>query len=406
MNGETEICAKEYEESKDEEMEESAFAEEEEIEASKNIPFYFPKEYGTITEFYFMLAESIHYGFTPILKRAEDVDKMFRNLMKEKEKMSSSHPEYHQMKEEFENMKNFKMLYELTIYDRDLIKSLNNFFKIQFSLIKKWGNVNLKQGKLQDDPPKKVLKFLPEHFLTDMTDFWQYLFKNKNDSLTYFVPDDAIMIFEMAIIIINSPRSITNPYIAAKFIEVLAMIIFFEERVNWLTHFTESRLIVEHLMEALVKFYIEIEFSGDSGSMYYEKFHYRLDCSSVFKRLWKLKVFKEKFLAMVGTEKMEKFVNCLLNDTNHCLEEGISKLSEIKAFEMKVSSGELPSKEEIKNNSKNENICKANIQLSNECIIMVKNISSWAKESFDNEVFTTRMASSLNFVLNKIVGPH
>lgn len=59
---------------------------------------------------------------------------------------------------------------------------------------------------------------------------------------------------------------------------------------------------------------------------------------------------------MVGTEKMEKFVNCLLNDTNHCLEEGISKLSEIKAFEVKIGSGELPNKEEIENNSKNENI--------------------------------------------------
>jgi len=128
-------------------MEESAFDDEEQIN-TKETPFFFPKEYGTITEFYFMLAEAIHYGFTPILKRGEDIDKMFRRLMDEKDRISESHPEYHQMKQEFENMKNFRMLYELTIFDRELIKSLNNFFKIQFSLIYKWGNVDVKQGKL------------------------------------------------------------------------------------------------------------------------------------------------------------------------------------------------------------------------------------------------------------------
>mmetsp|Transcript_4808 Transcript_4808/g.4059 ORF Transcript_4808/g.4059 Transcript_4808/m.4059 type:complete len:100 (-) Transcript_4808:114-413(-) len=37
---------------------------------------------------------------------------------------------------------------------------------------------------------------------------------------------------------------------------------------------------------------------------------------------------------------------------------------------------------------------------------MVKTISEWAYESFNNEVFTSRMSSSLNFVLNKIVGPN
>jgi ubiquitin conjugation factor E4 B len=96
----------------------------------------------------------------------------------------------------------------------------------------------------------------------------------------------------------------------------------------------------------------------------------------------------------------------LLNDTNHCLEEGISMLSEIKTYETKIGLGEQVTDEDKKNHDKNQSICKANIQLANECIWMVKEISNWAKESFNNDVFTSRMASSLNFVLNKIVGPH
>lgn len=229
-------------------------------------------------------------------------------------------------------------------------------------------------------PPAQIMRYLPEHFLTDMTDFFQYLFKNRSDSLSYFLPEDAMAIFEMAIIVIRSPKAITNPYIAGKFIEVLSMIVFFEKKLNWLTHFAESELIVDFLMEALIKFYVEIEFSGASGNMYYEKFHYRLDCSSIFKRFWKLKIFKKKFCEMVGSEIMEKFVNCLLNDTNHCLEEAISKLIQIKAYETKIGRGELPSDEEQKEHQKDENICKANMQLANEGIWMVMQISDWAKE--------------------------
>jgi ubiquitin conjugation factor E4 B len=37
---------------------------------------------------------------------------------------------------------------------------------------------------------------------------------------------------------------------------------------------------------------------------------------------------------------------------------------------------------------------------------IVKEIANWAKESFNNEVFTARIASSFNLVLTKIVGPH
>ena len=134
-------------------MEESAF-DEEPISTSKTKGLVFPtKGYGTITEFYFMLAEIIHYGYNPILKRGEDVDKMFRRLMEEREKMTQAHPQYQQMKLEFENMQKFRMLYELTIFNRDMIKAINNFFIIQFEQLKKWGNFDEKQGCLQQDPP-------------------------------------------------------------------------------------------------------------------------------------------------------------------------------------------------------------------------------------------------------------
>ena len=178
------------------------------------------------------------------------------------------------------------------------------------------------------------------------------------------------------------------------------MAMFREKEVNWLARFNESKILLQFLMDALITFYVEIE---SADNMYYMKFRYRYDCGYIFRKFWKLKNFKAKFIDLVGTEMMERFINCLLNDTNHCLEEGISKLSKIKQFEERTSG--FPSEEEKKQHSDNEGTCKANFQLANECIFMVKQITEWASQSFDNEIFASRMASSLNFVLNKIVGP-
>ena len=133
LNGETPIWAKESEES-EESKEESAF-DDSPVKDSK-AEFMFPKEYGTITEFYFMLAEAIHYWLIPIIKRGEDVLKLYERLLEEKDAMKQNHPEYHQMKLEYDNMQRFRLIYELAIYDRNLIKEVTNFFKIQFSNIK------------------------------------------------------------------------------------------------------------------------------------------------------------------------------------------------------------------------------------------------------------------------------
>lgn len=47
-----------------------------------------------------------------------------------------------------------------------------------------------------------------------MTDFYQYILKHRADCLTFFLPEDVMAIMETAIVIIRSPKVVTNPYIA------------------------------------------------------------------------------------------------------------------------------------------------------------------------------------------------
>jgi hypothetical protein len=51
-----------------------------------------------------------------------------------------------------------------------------------------------------------------------------------------------------------------------------------------------SDVIKEFFMETVVKFYVDIEFSG-TNEAFFTKFHYRHDCAQIFKLFWPLKFF-------------------------------------------------------------------------------------------------------------------
>ena len=130
------------------------------------------------------------------------------------------------------------------------------------------------------------------------------------------------------------------------------MFCFHESNTNFGAYYltknlTDSEIMKEHLMKSLVKFYVDIEFSG-SSNQFYEKFNFRFDTASVFDRLWKINFYKQKLKELVGTEYLEKFINSLLNDTSYCLEEGLTNLEKIKEFELKFQSGNIPNDEERK----------------------------------------------------------
>lgn len=90
-----------------------------------------------------------------------------------------------------------------------------------------------------------------------------------------------------------------------------------------------------------------------------------------------------------------------------CLEEGLVKLSKIKAYEDRVEreGRKNLSKEDLENHKQDKGICKANFQLAGESIWNVKQLSGWCKKIFENEAFAERIATTLNFVLNSLVGP-
>lgn len=151
-------------------------------------------------------------------------------------------------------------------------------------------------------------------------------------------------------------------------------------------------------METVIKFYVDIEFAG--SSMFYSKFQYRHDCSTIFQRFWISEAYRAKVREIKDTPHFEKFMNSLINDLTFCFEEGLAKIQAINDFEVKQEANpKLVTKEDKANYKQNKQICRANFQLAGECLWNTKQISTWCKQAFLNEAFAGRIAQTMNFVL-------
>lgn len=106
-------------------------------------------------------------------------------------------------------------------------------------------------------------------------------------------------------------------------------------------------------------FYYDIEHI-DWWGIYYEKFRFRYFSSAIFERLFRIDFFKGKLKELFGTDTLEKFLNALLNDCAHCLEEGVDSLQKIKKTEDEIEWGKKLDKEEEKMFKQTKSICTSN----------------------------------------------
>ena len=88
IGDETVLCTKTGEEEMKEGHEESAFSDDDAPMPDSNKSASF----GTVTEFFFMLAQGLHVFYLPLLKRCEELKKIWDNMREQKEQTPSTHP--------------------------------------------------------------------------------------------------------------------------------------------------------------------------------------------------------------------------------------------------------------------------------------------------------------------------
>ena len=262
---------------------------------------------------------------------------------------------------------------------------------------------------LPEEQPE-VFKCLPEYFLEDVVGNFKFIMRNMPQVITATQSDELVM---LCITFLRSSEYIKNPYLKSG----LATIMF---QGIWPVY-TRSRGILgdllnslpfatEHLLHALMKFYIEVENTG-THTQFFDKFNIRYEIFQIIKCIWSNTVYRERLFqeAKVNLDFFVRFVNLLLNDVTFVLDESLSAFLQIHRLSDELR--DSPALEQNVRTEKEESLlaaqskAKSYMQLTNETVAMLKLFTEALADSFTMPEIVQRLADMLDYNLDAMVGP-
>ena len=262
---------------------------------------------------------------------------------------------------------------------------------------------------LPEEQPE-VFQCLPEYFLEDVVGNFKFIVRNMPQIISSTQSDELVV---LCITFLRSSEYIKNPYLKSG----LATIMF---HGIWPVY-NRSRGVLgdllnalpfatEHLLHALMKFYIEVENTG-THTQFFDKFNIRYEIFQIIKCIWPNTIYRERLSqeAKVNLDFFVRFVNLLLNDVTFVLDESLSAFAQIHKF-----SDELKDSTNLEQNVRTEKEealsaaqgkAKSYMQLTNETVAMLKLFTEALADSFTMLEIVQRLADMLDYNLDAMVGP-
>ena len=256
----------------------------------------------------------------------------------------------------------------------------------------------------------EVFRCLPEYFLEDIVGNFKFIMRNMPQIITSTQSDELVM---LCITFLRSSEYIKNPYLKSGLVTILFHGIWpvYNRSKGILGDIlTSMPFATDHLLHALMKFYIEVENTG-AHTQFYDKFNIRYEIFQIIKCIWSNSIYRER-LSQESKSNIDffvRFVNLLLNDVTFVLDESLTAFIQIHSVhqELKASASMDPAmrteKEEALAAAQGK--AKSYMQLTNETVAMLKLFTEALAESFTMPEIVQRLADMLDYNLDVMVGP-
>jgi len=259
-----------------------------------------------------------------------------------------------------------------------------------------------------------LFRMLPEHIFEDVCEILLFLGRYKPDCLSEGAKMDLVT---FCTTFLSSGWLITNPFLKAKLAEILFYnVLPFGHNTTGVVGdlINYHPLALQHLVPALMSFWIEAESTG-SHTQFYDKFNIRYHLSRVFKTIWGNAQHKERLNAVASADDghFVIFVNRLLNDVTFLLDDALEKLVELhgKQVEMESASYQTKTAEEkgeFEGHLRSlEGQIKNMLEFGNEFLQRLIDFTGEegnTKDAFMQGEIVGRLTSMLNFNLDLLVG--
>lgn len=262
---------------------------------------------------------------------------------------------------------------------------------------------------LPEEQPN-VFKCLPEYFLEDVVGNFKFIMRNMPQIITSTQSDELVM---LCITFLRSSEYIKNPYLKSGLVTIMFHGIWpvYNQSKGVLGDLlTSMPFATDHLLHALMKFYIEVENTG-GHNQFYDKFNMRYEMFQIIKCIWLNTVYRERLSqeSKINVDFFVRFVNLLLNDVTFVLDESLTAFIQIHSLQQELKASE--SMDPAVRTEKEEALAaaqgkaKSYMQLTNETVAMLKLFTEALADAFTMPEIVQRLADMLDYNLDVMVGP-
>mmetsp|Transcript_140655 Transcript_140655/g.244953 ORF Transcript_140655/g.244953 Transcript_140655/m.244953 type:complete len:956 (-) Transcript_140655:1043-3910(-) len=406
------------------------------VEAKKLTDESEQQEWKFNTEALFFTYQSLHLGLLPstvhwdrINQEIADLKQQLQQLDAQDAQAMMAGPLLAHQKELGQKLLNerilLKYVLDALLFDPKLVRSVFRFcnYAAMWLLRTAFGTQDVEfRGSLPDKVPENFAA-LPEFFVDSVADLLLTYLRHgpRFQAITHDL--DVTNLIIMLVHFMPSSTFITNPYVRAKFPEILYVIAMIEKQVSRATirspiaDVFQTTVDPAKLVPALMVLYCDMENLG-GHNQFYEKFTPRYYIAELFNYLWDIPKYKAAFKTE-ATQKLEqrtsdhfvKFFNFLLNDANYLLEESLTYLKEIHEFEElynnKAAWERVPATEQAekeKSVAESKKRCGTYLRLGNETVNMMEYLSKDLPAPFLQPELADKVAAMLGYFLNMLAG--
>ncbi|KAI9829054.1 MAG: hypothetical protein M1832_000077 [Thelocarpon impressellum] len=391
--------------------------------------FYARKASGTsnfISEVFFLTLAAHHYGTEATSSKLDVLEKDLKSLQKRMEEFEKERPKWintpqfpqfdatlKKYQVAIDKGLSYKYTMEGVLYD-DLSQSRSMQFMryvivwlLRIAAVDRDYPKNLPRLPLREDEPE-VFRCLPEYFLEDVVSNYKFIFSHLPHIVTSTQSDELVV---LCITFLRSSEYIKNPYLKAGLVGILF-------RGIWPTYSRKKGILgdllnslpfaTEHLLHALMKFYIEVENTG-AHTQFYDKFNIRYEIFQVIKCIWSNPIYRGNLAteSKINVDFFVRFVNLLLNDVTFVLDESLTAFNKIHDLQKELEDRELDAEaraEKEKTLAGQEAQARNYMQLTNETVAMLKLFTEALAGSFTMPEIVQRLADMLDYNLDAMVG--
>lgn len=387
--------------------------------------------FGTITEFFFLTARCLHVGPLALIARMGSVYEELREFtaqLRDLDRILATAPassqrgllqrRHDQLAEHVDRMLRAIHCYRAGLDDPEFNEALLRYARLVAVWLLRLVGYNFRSpGPLPAKAPP-LFRSLPEHILENVGHILAHVLHHSASVLESFPASCVDDLLTFMVAFLGADTYLTNPYLRAKYVEILAALVPSDDLAGSYSTpgdaypmlFATNELSRRQLVPYLLRFYVDVEFSG-THSGFYEKWTSRHHMTRVLGHLWSTAAFRTAFHAESRSDTFVRFVNMIINDSTYCVDEALTGLAEIHTIERRMASSEWARLSEedraIKQHALEQHarLVRHHLQNADSVIGMILFLTSEIVEPFVRPELADRIAAMLNDWLSHLVGP-